>query len=360
VKPDLKTKLAAGEKVPQGAATFELAVKLAPSANDQKGRKFAGKANSGGVMPGHWYWGNLAIDMAGLQIGRMDKPVLFEHDACEPLGYTTSITAGPDGIDVEGVLLDVTEKGQEIIALLAAGMPLQMSIFAPPSEVLILQEGESAQVNGKPITGPGAIFTNSTLREVTITTLGVDEGTCAALLSAASSFSTSVRERQTKMTNQDPNAGGTPAPAPAPASAAQLAQAKLDAAAAERARVLAVTKLGAGLPAEIVEKAITDGLDQGAAAMLFLDAERKGKESRLAAIRKTTPEASGVDDPDEVKKFSEKDAKAPAAPTAKLSTVEEAKAKFAASQELQDEFPTEADYVAFAVHEAKAARRGGR
>lgn len=362
------TKLApapgATDRIPSSAATFDLNVALSPAEAGSQTRKFAGKANSGNVMPDHWYWGNLGIEMSGLTIGRQDLPVLFQHDPCEPVGYTTKITAGPDGIDVEGVLLGVTEKGAEIIALLEAKMPLQMSMYAPPAEVLLLQSGESGTVNGRPISGPGAIFTSSRLREVTITTLGVDEGTSAALLSAGCSFSTSLREQKTTMATNDPTAGGTPAPAPAPASAAQLAQAKQDAATAERARILSITKLGAGLPQDIVERAISDGLDEGRAALLFLDAERKGKENRLAEIRKTTPAALGVDDADPagdaVTKFKEGGAPAAkkgAVSTEHLSVADKAKAEFASSKDLQDEFASEADYVALCVYEAKKASR---
>lgn len=362
MKPNLATALRAGERVPDQAAFLNLDVTLSPASNGDTSRKFAGKANTGQVMPGHWYWGNLVIDMAGLTIGRQDLPILYEHDSCEPLGYTTKVTAGPDGIDVEGVLLGVTEKGSEIIALLDAKMPLQMSVFAPPSAVLLLQEGETANVNGRPIAGPGAVFQQSRLREVTITTLGVDEGTSAALLSATASFSTKVREQQTKMTTQDPNAGGTPAPAPAPASAAQLAQAQRDAAAAERARILAITKLGAGLPAEIINDAINQGFDENRAARLFLDAERQGKENRLAEIRKTTPAPVGVDEGhgDGVEKFSEKGSAKATAKAAALppTTKDEARARFAESKDLQDEFASADDYAALCAYEARKASRG--
>ena len=67
--------------------------------------------------------------------------------------------------------------------MLSDGFPWQASVYVPPKAIERLEEGQTATVNGRTITGPGHVFRESSLREVTFTSLGADENTHAHALS---------------------------------------------------------------------------------------------------------------------------------------------------------------------------------
>ena len=173
-------------KVPRSALT------LSPQENsrfeliegDEKDKrtKFRMIANSGGVIEKHSHWGNFAIDLSGLKIGRQRKPALRDHDPQRIVGHTHSIQVTEEGLVAEGTFSD-TPDGNEVMSMLADGFPWQASVYVPPKAIERLEEGETAEVNGFTISGPGHVFRESSLREVTWTAMGADENTHGAALS---------------------------------------------------------------------------------------------------------------------------------------------------------------------------------
>jgi hypothetical protein len=142
-------------------------------------------ANSGQPILGHWYWGNFAVDLEGLQIGKQKKPALRDHDAQSIVGWTESISKGAEGIIAEGFFTGQTEAGKEAMALAQEGFPWQASVYIPPVRMQSIREGEEVTVNGYTLKGPGTVFRESLLREVTFTALGADENTSAVALAEA-------------------------------------------------------------------------------------------------------------------------------------------------------------------------------
>jgi hypothetical protein len=175
-----KTKPVTAE-MPREAVTFrDGSVVFAESADGTK--RFRMVANTGKVIPNHWYWGNFAIDLDGLKIGRQKRPALREHDGERIVGFTDAITKSADGLIAEGQFVD-TEYSAEVQKLSSQGFPWEASVYVPPESVERVQAGESVEVNGNTLTGPGAVFRRSRLREVSFCTLGADEDATAAALS---------------------------------------------------------------------------------------------------------------------------------------------------------------------------------
>lgn len=165
---------------PQEGSQFELLQH--EEGHKDKRTRWRMVANSGGVIENHSHWGNFAIDLEGLNIGRQRKPALRDHDPQKIVGHTQSIQVTDEGLVAEGTFSD-TDDGREVQAMLADGFPWQASVYVPPKAIQKLEEGESADVNGITIEGPGHVFRSSSLREVTFTSLGADENTGAAALS---------------------------------------------------------------------------------------------------------------------------------------------------------------------------------
>ena len=326
-------------------------------ANDEIAKiPFKGKANSGGVIQ-HAYWQNFAIDMNGLSINRQDLPVLRDHDPTQVLGYTTSIKATADGLDVEGYLVEANDVARETLTLMRAGTPLQMSVYVKPRNVMRLKEGQKLSVNGHEVAGPGHVFKEAHLREVTITALGADEATDATLLSARAGSEVSVsmcmlhQEQETNMSNAEQR---EEAPSQAPLDAAALAeqhpelfnevraQAQSEAMAAERERIQFALNKSRNVSPELVSQAIGEGWDRGTIAERFLDDVSEASQRQLAKLSALAPASVGFAD-SEAEEFQESNGKANT-PDALLSDAE-LRHRFANDADLRGEFASADDYI---------------
>jgi len=128
-------------------------------------------AYSGEIIPDHWFWGNLGIDLKGMKFAGQRFPVLDSHDTSLRLGYGEGHVAGT-----------ITAKGrwcpnvyaQEMRADAKAGFPLQASLNFDPKTVKYdtIREGEAAEVNGHRLTGPGTIFRQGVIREISMCVFG--------------------------------------------------------------------------------------------------------------------------------------------------------------------------------------------
>ena len=176
------------ENIPKAALRFkeeDVPVEILASQEGEKTkkRKFSMIANSGRVMLNHWLWGNLAIDLSGVSIGRKKKPALRDHNSNRIVGWTEGINIDEKrGIVAEGIFSEKTEDGIQALELADEGFPWQASIYIPPLVIERVKDGETAEVNGRKIKGPGTIFRKSILREVSFCALGADENTSASAL----------------------------------------------------------------------------------------------------------------------------------------------------------------------------------
>lgn len=171
-------------KVPVDALRFRGGMNAVAIETDSNApQQFRMVANSGQPMTGHWYWGTLAVDLAGLNVSSQSKPVLRDHDTGQVVGVTDTIEVTNEGLAVTGRFTEATEAGREAAALAADGFPWEASIFAPPSRLEEIEEGRSAEVNGYQLAGPATIFREAELNEVSFTVFGADRRTRAEAMS---------------------------------------------------------------------------------------------------------------------------------------------------------------------------------
>ena len=132
-------------------------------------------AYSGGIMENHFYWGNVIFDLRGIKFAKSKTPVLCEHVTAARVGFSTNQEIG-DKIIMDGQFLE-NSMAQELRGDMKKGFPMQASVFLPPAVVEYLKEGETQQVNGRTLKGPGAIFRKGKIREVSMCVMGRDEST---------------------------------------------------------------------------------------------------------------------------------------------------------------------------------------
>lgn len=263
---------------------------------DEQPRTFSMVALTGKPLA-HWYFGTLAIDLAGVRM-KQRLPVLKDHNTEERLGYTTAMRNEPGrGIVAEGRLLQRSPAAQQVLADSADGFPWQASTYLQASKMQRLAEGQSDQVNGYKVDGPATIFRESTLREVTFTALGVDDDTSATPLSATGADDeVAVLQIEETMQNQTPAEQAAPA-APAPAAAdlsAQLAQATQSGLEAERARVLAILSQAADAQHDLARELITSGASLAdATSKINQDLRAKLAQAKLLPASSTASLAVG-------------------------------------------------------------------
>lgn len=339
---------------------FERAVKFAAVETDGKGDRTSIQilANTGEPILGHWWWGNFAIDLEGLQIGRQDKPILLDHWSSHIVGYTSKIEVTDEGILAEGTVLagdsDCFEYGRRVKEFADEGFPWQSSVYVPPLEVEYIPRDTFVMVNGHKLEGPGHVFRKSVLREVTVTALGADENTDAEMFGeqrkelivgkltkkepdvadpkAAEDGSDSSGTKSKLSDQREPKKDPTPQAKPEPSeSPQQLSEVEV-----ERNRVARLTANAEphqhALLSQLVKDGVplADGLEQ-----LFAD-HKRFKADRLQSLVKDCPEELGVDGDDG------------AAKKLGASKEDRAREKFRASEELQHEFVNDEEcYIAF-------------
>jgi len=141
-------------------------------------------AYSGGVIPKHFFWGNLAIDLNGMKFPKEKYPILENHDTQKKIGFA-------NGIDIDGgalVIKDVefvdTKESLEFRKLSKSGFPYQSSIYASPSVIEKIPNGEAASINGMMMEGPLTVWRESEFKEASVCVFGYDSNTKAAALAS--------------------------------------------------------------------------------------------------------------------------------------------------------------------------------
>lgn len=141
----------------------------------EKNGRFSIVGYSGEIIPNHFYWGNLAFDLKGLSFAKDRIPVMEEH--YERIGFSTKheIT---DKVLVEGSFLS-NDAAQQMRKDLKDGCPMEASLYVPPSIIERVSEGESVEVNGQLLKGPGTVFRKATIKEVSMCVFGADSQTAS-------------------------------------------------------------------------------------------------------------------------------------------------------------------------------------
>jgi hypothetical protein len=166
----------------QGTPEFEL------SESSDGVRKFRMVGYSGKVIRGHWWWGNLAIDLSGGTFSKPKFPILRDHLSNMELGFSKK----PKISNEEGLVFtekEVTflenEDVDKFVENSKKGFPYQASIAALPTVIERVEEGESVKVNGHTLKGPGTVWRKWNFKECSICVFGYDEQTTAQVFSSS-------------------------------------------------------------------------------------------------------------------------------------------------------------------------------
>lgn len=174
------------EKIPKGALRFVEQGSHAFAISDSESPKLQMTAYNGKIIKGHWYWGDLAIDLNGMKFPSGRFPILENHNTDLKIGFHKGKP------DTSGNKLELvpektqfvsTEAAQEFIKLSSEGFPYQASIYAKPLEIMRLAKSESREVNGFVMHGPGTVWVKSEFKEASVAVFGWDSQTKASAFS---------------------------------------------------------------------------------------------------------------------------------------------------------------------------------
>lgn len=160
---------------------------------DGKDDTFYLKANTGKpVLLGNFPH-PVIVDMEGARFDKKTTPVIADHNTSKRIGHSTGqiiLKAGEsqtfEGRKVTGPLIAASgvrssdsRISRQFKIEAKKGFPFQVSIGARIRKGYVLEEGETAKVNGRVWEGPLIVAKESTIRELTITVLGADNDTSA-------------------------------------------------------------------------------------------------------------------------------------------------------------------------------------
>ena len=254
------------------------------------GHRFTMEPALFGHIPGHWFWGELHVDLEGLELPSQ-VPALFQHDHERRVGFTDRLELVEGvGVVAEGPMLRNAHADQ-IRMDASQGYPWQASPHLTPLSIEDVQAGATVEVNGQQVPGPATVFRRSRLREVSFVAIGADPNTKAGAFQDQGTVHVPTTRRVETMTKKTD--GAAPAQgAPAGGNDVQAAAgaATPDAAATERTRVSAI--LADALPEqrELAQRLITEGVELAdARQQLLADLRERFSASRAPQAPGTQP-----------------------------------------------------------------------
>ena len=137
---------------------------------------------SGKPIKGHWYWGDLAIDVLGAEFPKKFYPLLEQHDLMRKVGFSTKPLTDDNKLSLKNVTFVDTPASQEFQTISKQGFPFEASISGRPQVIEQLEDGETAQVNGYQMKGPCSIWRKWTYKETSICVFGADGNSKAKAL----------------------------------------------------------------------------------------------------------------------------------------------------------------------------------
>jgi autonomous glycyl radical cofactor GrcA len=173
-------------KVPNGALRLvEIGEGCHAFAEEKDGKKQLNMTvYSGGVIKRHWWWGNLAVDLKGMQFEKSKFPVLENHNTSLKIGFTGKpIVDGSIKLDPNTTQFVSTEESEKFQTTSEEGFPYQASMYAIPTVIERVKEGEKSEVNGFTMKGPCTIWRKSKFQEASVCVFGWDKQTEASVFS---------------------------------------------------------------------------------------------------------------------------------------------------------------------------------
>ena len=269
---------------------------LAAEQTTRTDAKITGVAYSGGFIGQSWSGEPVVVDLAGMKIAAQ-VPLMYNHyyDPEYRLGQL-EVTSDGKRLTFEGEIDADKPLGAGIIAE-GRKWDWQASIGADVSgKTESLEAGDTAEVNGRKITGPATIVRKSFLRGVSVVAIGADQDTHIRIAAgytkpqgeptmADENKKTVATEPESKITAAAPTPSPNPAAPQAPTVNVQAAvQAELDKyKAAEKMRRDAIVAVFAGEHPDLLAKAVAEGWTVDAA-----------KDELIKAIRAAKPGVPGI------------------------------------------------------------------
>lgn len=153
-------------------------------ARDEDGREsFSMLAYSGKIIKGYSFWGDLAVDVSGIQFNGKRFPILEQHELDKKIGVSNKKPTIESGVFFEKINLLNNPVAQEFRSNLDGEFPYQASLGIHPLAIEELSDGETAEVNGYKMKGPGTIIRKSRFKEASVCVFGADPNTKIASLS---------------------------------------------------------------------------------------------------------------------------------------------------------------------------------
>lgn len=181
-------------------------VKFAEGAEGEKKPQLEMLAYSGGIIKGHWYWGDLAIDLVGLSFPKKKFPLLEDHDTNKKLGFIKKLSIENNQLTVTDAEFLDTPESLKFRETSAQGFPYEASIYAKPTQIQRLTEDETAEVNGYTMKGPGTIWRKAIFKESSVCTFGYDSNTKSVVMSETEDVIIEYGERsgeETQLNNKE-------------------------------------------------------------------------------------------------------------------------------------------------------------
>jgi len=193
-------------KVPNGALRLtDLESDGACMFADGDAKKIKMIAYSGKIIKGHWYWGDLAIDVSGVKFDRDKFPVLEQHDIAKKIAFSKKPLKDGDmlTLDPNTTKFVDTPFSEEFQKLSEQGFPYQASIYAVPTKIERLEEDAKAEVNGYTMKGPGTIWRECFYQESSVCVFGYDKNTESKAFSKEEKTELEVEELSSLSVNED-------------------------------------------------------------------------------------------------------------------------------------------------------------
>lgn len=168
------------KKIPNGALRLVQTDCHAFAEGEGDKKKLKMTIYSGKVIKDHWWWNNLAIDLEGGKFPLSRYPILENHNTDKRIAFTAKPLIDKEaGISVNSEKTEFLDNEESLRFQKdsAKGFPFQASMYAKPSSVERINEGEKAEVNGFTLRGPGTIWRKWEFKEASVCVFGWDSKT---------------------------------------------------------------------------------------------------------------------------------------------------------------------------------------
>jgi len=303
-----------------------------------------------GSIVDHWYWGKLAFDQKTMRMAKKRNPILFTHDVTQRIAVSDTTVFEPKFV-MEGDFLKTSPLAQGVKAEMDEGFPFEASLRFDPDKSTLehIKEGETGEVNGHKLKGPGTIIRNALILEGSICVFGALKNTQSQAFETILHKENIMPEEITNMTLAELTGENFSTVLPEIYNQV-LIKGKAEGEQAGKQRFADLQKV-CGDDAALIVQCLSEGktaADAASLRMIKLQAETKRLAEENAALK-----AKRIDPA--VPEFSDT---APAPGTSgkfdeAKATDAQLKEHFAQTQDLKDRFSSAEAYIAGVRHPAK-------